>query len=104
MEDFLLQNWEKILMILGAIIGWIYKRPIGMWMVKQSKADVKSTQASTDNTTIDNLKKTMNIYVSMIDDIEKRYEKKLDEANLEIKILRNEIDDLRSKLKKYMNE
>jgi|SRR5690606_27555778 len=104
LQEFLSTNWQAILTIIGGVIAWIYKRPIAKWMLKQNKADVRSTEASTESTTVENLGKSLNIYIALIDDIEKRYEEKLKKRDLEIKRLEDYIIELEEKLNRHINE
>ena len=108
MIPFLEENWQSISMLIGGIVAWIFKIPISKWVLAQSKADVKATESNTDTNTINNLEKSMNIYIAIIDDINTRMkdlqdqlkekDALIEELYMEIKELKNQVEDLVNKL------
>lgn len=96
---FLIENWQAIFMIIGGAIAWVYKIPLSKWILKQSQADVRATEVNTDTNTINNLEKGLNIYIAIIDNIEKQLKEK-DEKIRELSI---QIDELRIQLNKHIN-
>ena len=106
MLQFLLENWQSISMIIGGIIVWIYKLPLSKWVLKQSQADVQATQSNTDTNTINNLEKSMNIYIALIDDINKRLKEKdelIEQLTAQIKELKDQIERLTDQLNNLIN-
>ena len=97
--QFFLENWQGIIVIIGGAIAWIFKIPLSKWVLKQSEADVRATEVNTDTNTINNLEKSLNIYIAIIDNIEKQLREK-DEKIEELKL---EIEELRIKLNEYIN-
>lgn len=98
--QFLLENWQGIAVIIGGGVAWIFKIPLSKWVLRQTQADVRATEVNTDTTTINNLEKGLNIYIAIIDNIEKQLREK-DEKIEELKL---EIDELRIKLNEYINK
>lgn len=109
---FLEQNWQSLVMIVGGVITWIFRLPLSKLILKQNKADVRATQVDTDTNTINNLEKSMNIYVALIDDISRKLKEKDDQIDrlikenkdqmIEIYVLISEVRSLKDQLSKYL--
>lgn len=106
MNDFLLENWQGVLMLIGAAIGWLFKIPLSKFILRQSQADVKATEVSTDTNTINNLEKSMNIYIALIDDIGNKLKEKdqlIESLTFQIRELKIEIEVLTVKINEFIN-
>lgn len=109
---FLEENWQAIVMIAGGAIAWVFRLPISKLVLKQSKADIRAIQVDTDTNTINNLEKSMNIYVALIDDISRKLKEKDDQIDrlikenkdqmIEIYVLISEVRSLKDQLSKYL--
>ena len=97
--QFLLENWQGVAMIIGGVVAWFFKIPLSKWVLRQSQADVRATEVNTDTNTINNLEKGLNIYIAIIDNIEKQLREK-DEKIEELKL---EIEELRNRLNNHLN-
>lgn len=107
MNKFLLENWQSILMLVGGVIAWLFKIPLSKWILRQSQADVKATEVSTDTNTINNLEKSMNIYIALIDDIGNKLKEKdqlIETLTNQIHELKIEIEILTDKLNEFINK
>lgn len=95
MEKFLSENWQGLVAVIGSAIAWINRVPLSRLVLKKEEANIKSTEVSTDSTTITNLEKGVNLYIAIVDDLSKR----LSEKEEEISRLREEIIELRELVK-----
>jgi peptidoglycan hydrolase CwlO-like protein len=106
MSTFLLENWQAIAMVAGGIVTFIFKIPISKWILKQNEADVRSTNVTTDTNTINNLERSMNIYIALIDDISKKIKEKDDIIQIltdQIHELKNQIEELTNRINEFIN-
>lgn len=104
MMKFLTENWEKIAIILGPVVTWIFtKRPF-------QKKDLEEKEVNISISASDVISRNLQLYQKMLDDIEERYQKQLKDRDLEISRLEKEnvklqekVDDLSYQVKRLMN-
>tara|TARA_R110000823_G_scaffold11645_1_gene39384 strand:+ start:628 stop:936 length:309 start_codon:yes stop_codon:yes gene_type:complete len=97
MKEFLENNWQAIITVIGGIVVWIYKRPLAEYTLKQQKAEVNTT-------TIENLERGLKMYVAMLDDIEARHNAALTRRDAQIDALETKVTELTDLLNKHINE
>jgi hypothetical protein len=95
MKEFLEQNWQAVVTLIGGAIVFIYKRPLAEWTLKQQKAE-------TNISTIESLERGLQMYVAMLNDIEIRHEAALLKRDIEIADLQKQITELKELLNKHL--
>jgi len=97
MNEFLHNNWQGLVAIVGSIVAWLNRRPLAKWALRKEQADYNSS-------TIQNLERGLKMYVAMLDDIEIRHAAALEKRDIEIAQLHDEIEKLKQTLQKHINE
>lgn len=95
MNEFLQNNWQGLLTIVGGIVVWLNKRPLARWALRKEQADYNST-------TIGNLERGLKMYAAMLDDIERRHGAALAKRDEEIAKLHEELEELKEELHKHI--
>lgn len=75
---------------------------IGVWW--QNIANKKKYNAEANSLEIDNLAKSVELYKGLVDDLEKRFQKKHEENQVEIEGLKKKLDEVTEYWKKRYND
>lgn len=105
--NFILQNWEIIMAIIGPIAGWCGNRAYKKNQLKKEKAQTTEVELNTIST-------NFKVYQDLINDLESRFKSRIEELELDLakmktlnKELRTAISDQETyikKLKKKLEE
>jgi len=97
MNEFIQNNWQGLIAIVGSIIAWLNRRPLAKWALRKEEANYNTT-------TIQNLERGLKMYAAMLDDIEERHKAALIKRDEEIAILHKEVEDLKEELHKHIQK
>lgn len=106
--NFIIDNWELILAGLTPIAGWFGGRKMLKSQLKKSNEEAKDIE-------LNNISSNFKLYQDVINDLEDRFKKRIEELELDLekirtlnselrKVVRNQenyINKLREKIKSY---
>jgi IS1 family transposase len=101
MKEFLVQNWERLMIPLTGIVAYFFSKR------KYQKRDLAKSDAQIESQNLENLSKNFQVYQDLVDDLEIRFKKRIEELEVDLirmKTLNTELRQAVARQEKYINK
>lgn len=98
--NYILENWDKIFMVLGPIASFLLGKELKKLQVKKASAEVEESQ-------LNNISSNFKVYQDLINDLEVRFKNRISDLELDLdkmKTLNSELRKAISNQEKYIKK